>query len=95
VYRCIYRDWRDQGAGPRLGVVSNFDDQLSTILQELDLAKYFDFILTSHDCKEEKPGAKIFAEALKRVDLPPSAAKDAYHIGMDVSTHVLYTLLPL
>lgn len=26
------RDWRDQGAGPKFGVVSNFDDRLPRIL---------------------------------------------------------------
>lgn len=27
------RDWRDQGAGPKLGVISNFDNRLPAILE--------------------------------------------------------------
>ena len=112
------KEWRDIGAGPKIGVVSNFDERLPSILKgryhsiatwsrfsifscvywpcigekefrpslifncssvsvlvvrfdamqcntDLDLADYFDFVLTSQQCQKEMPGRELFDEALK------------------------------
>ncbi|KAL0280741.1 UNVERIFIED_CONTAM: hypothetical protein PYX00_001955 [Menopon gallinae] len=66
----------------KVGVLSNFDPRLFTILKCLDLESYFDFILTSYDCGHQKPTAAIFNEALK---LGKNIDKsEALHIGNDV-----------
>ena len=41
------RDWRDQGGGPKIGIVDNFDDRLDTILRELGIRDFFDFVVVS------------------------------------------------
>eukprot|EP01039_Chlorochromonas_danica_P006240 gene6240-6881_t len=74
------RDWRDQGAGPRLGVLSHWDSRLVDLLRELDLLSFFDFVLTA-DEGLAKPERNIFDEALKRVQQPPEAAATSFHIG--------------
>lgn len=98
--------WRDQGGGPRLGVISNFDSRLPTILKgalyihyivffmtnivnvsiEMKLDKYFDFILTSHECKSEKPNPEIFQTALDRAGVKNPA--EAFHVGDTLETDV-------
>ena len=32
----------DAGAGPKLGVIANFDERLPALLEELGVAHYFD-----------------------------------------------------
>jgi REG-2-like HAD superfamily hydrolase len=59
------RDWRDQGNGPKIGVVSNFDERLPSILGELGVGEFLDFVTTSYSAKIEKPSKGIFDEALK------------------------------
>ena len=76
------RDWRDQGNGPKIGIVSNFDDRLPHILNDLGLAQYFDFILTSYDCKNEKPNRGIFDEALKIAKVTDTSK--CYHVGSSI-----------
>lgn len=77
------RGWRDQGAGPRLGVLSNFDDRLPTILKELGLLAYFDLVVTSQETRAEKPDRAIFDAALARAaaGAVPVSAATAYHVG--------------
>jgi REG-2-like HAD superfamily hydrolase len=82
------REWRDQGSGPRIGVISNFDDRLVAILKELGLLEYFDFVLTSHEAKSEKPSRDIFDQALKHANLPNTACSSAYHIGNSLTSDV-------
>lgn len=48
-----------------LGVISNFDERLESILINTHLRKYFSFILTSYIYGKEKPNISIFNEALK------------------------------
>eukprot|EP01038_Epipyxis_sp_PR26KG_P004677 gene4677-6571_t len=80
-------EWRDQGSGPKLGVLSNFDDRLPNILADLGISKHFDFILTSYECKEEKPSAELFNLALQKVQLSSSAA--AYHVGDSIDNDIV------
>ena len=53
---------------------------------DLGLAEHLDFILTSEECKSEKPERQIFEMALERAKCSnPSAA---YHIGTSLDTDV-------
>lgn len=61
-----------------LGVVSNWDYRLPAILNELEVGRYFDFVLTSAACGCEKPEARIFQEALRRAHVAP---EEALHVG--------------
>ena len=61
-----------------LGVVSNWDYRLPAILNELDVGRFFDFVLTSAVCGCEKPDARIFQEALRRAQVAP---EEALHVG--------------
>lgn len=72
-------EWRDIGNGPKLGIISNFDDRLENILTELDLMKYFDFVVTSYESKSEKPSPEIFNYALSKAKL--QNPETAFHVG--------------
>ena len=67
-----------------IGVISNFDNGLDSILQSLDIKSYFSFILCSYQFGREKPDPQIFEEALnifkkrKKTDILP---QEALHIG--------------
>ncbi|XP_046734304.1 rhythmically expressed gene 2 protein-like [Diprion similis] len=67
-----------------LGVISNFDARLESVLVSTELRPYFSFVLSSYDLGTEKPDPLIFEEALKitkrycdRSVLP----HEAVHIG--------------
>lgn len=66
--------------GLRLGVVSNFDNRLETILSRCDLRHHFEFVLTSEAAGFAKPDRRIFEEALRLAGVPP---EQAAHIGDD------------
>ena len=80
------KDWRDMGNGPKIGVLSNFDDRLPVILADLGIAEYFDFIMTSFDAKESKPNTGIFEKALREAGVTDFSA--CYHIGDEQATDV-------
>lgn len=67
-----------------LGVISNFDEQLESILKDTQIHQYFTFVLTSYDLGVEKPSLQIFKEALRLVkhlreeEISP---QEAMHIG--------------
>lgn len=67
-----------------MGIISNFDQRLESILQDVQIRQYFTFVLTSYDFGIEKPSLSIFEEALRLVRslrketiLP----QEAMHIG--------------
>lgn len=64
--------------GVTLGVVSNWDSRLHSILKSTGLASYFDFILASAEIGSAKPNGVIFFEALKRSGV---SLDEACHIG--------------
>jgi len=70
-----------KSSGIRLGVISNFDDRLENTLRANNLDKYFDFLVTSHGAKIEKPDPAIFRLALK---MSGRTAHEAAHIGDDI-----------
>jgi putative hydrolase of the HAD superfamily len=64
----------------RLGVISNFDSRLHTILAHLGIAHFFEHVVVSSEVGADKPSPRIFAEALDRFDV---AAEFALHVGDD------------
>jgi putative hydrolase of the HAD superfamily len=67
-----------QQAGIPLGVLSNFDSRLHTVLKVLDLAQYFSTVTISTEVGAAKPQPEIFIAALSKYQVSPA---DAWHIG--------------
>ncbi|XP_012728155.2 haloacid dehalogenase-like hydrolase domain-containing protein 3 [Fundulus heteroclitus] len=72
--------------GLKLGVVSNFDKRLETILRNSGLLEHFSFVLTSEEAGAPKPSPAIFHQALQRCGAP---AGSVAHIG----DHYVYDYL--
>lgn len=61
-----------------VGVISNTDSRLKTVLKMLGLLDNFDFVLTSFECGSAKPDSAIFHKALELADVK---AGNAIHVG--------------
>ena len=61
-----------------LGVLSNFDSRLYTVLQVLGLDRYFETVTISTAVSAAKPQPEIFAAALAKYQCEPASA---WHIG--------------
>lgn len=61
------------GVGYRLGVISNADGRVESVLERVGLRPHFEFVLDSEVVGAEKPDPRIFHEACRRLDLDPSA----------------------
>ena len=61
-----------------VGIVSNWDGSLPSILEGLELADYFDFIVSSGLVGHPKPYPEIFRVALGKANVKPH---EAIHIG--------------
>jgi putative hydrolase of the HAD superfamily len=70
------KNWRSQGI--ELGIISNFDSRIFSVLQALELRDYFDSITISTQVGAAKPEAKIFGIALAKHNCP---AEEAWHVG--------------
>lgn len=68
--------WRSKGI--QLGVLSNFDSRIYTVLEVLGLADFFQSVTISTEVGAAKPDPLIFATALQKHHC---AAKDAWHVG--------------
>jgi putative hydrolase of the HAD superfamily len=68
--------WRAQDI--ELGVLSNFDSRLHTVLPALGLAEFFSSVTVSTEVGAAKPDPQIFKAALKKHDCQPI---QAWHIG--------------
>ncbi len=68
--------WQQQGI--QLGVISNFDTRLITVLKLLKLEQFFTSLTISSVAGFAKPNQKIFEIALKKHYI---TAKQAWHIG--------------
>jgi putative hydrolase of the HAD superfamily len=60
-----------KGRGLRLGIISNFDSRLYTVLRDLDILSFFDAITISSETGYAKPDPEIFSAACRRLDLAP------------------------
>lgn len=65
-------------AGYELGIISNFDTRLFSVLRGLGLAGLFDTVTISSLAHAAKPSAKIFQEALEKHAIE---ANEAAHVG--------------
>ncbi|MEM7553939.1 MAG: HAD family hydrolase [Cyanobacteria bacterium P01_A01_bin.84] len=69
-------NWRRMGV--ELGIISNFDSRIYSVLQALDLREFFGSITISTQAGAAKPDPKIFAIALEKHNCSPSLA---WHVG--------------
>jgi len=65
-------------SGLRLGIISNWDQTLTEIIEGLDIAPYFETIISSADVRLHKPLPEIFQLALDNLDV---GASEAMHVG--------------
>ncbi|MBD2194967.1 MULTISPECIES: HAD-IA family hydrolase [Calothrix] len=72
-------NWRRMGI--ELGVLSNFDSRIYSVLQSLGLRDFFSSITISTQARAAKPDPQIFAIALEKHNCSPDAA---WHIGDSV-----------
>jgi putative hydrolase of the HAD superfamily len=68
--------------GIELGIVSNFDSRLYSVLQALELRDFFSSITISTQAGAAKPDPQIFAIALEKHNCEPAAA---WHIGDSIA----------
>ena len=61
-----------------LGIISNFDSRLYTVLDVLELADYFETVTLSTEVGAAKPDRAVFEAALHRHGVAPA---QAWHIG--------------
>ena len=62
----------------QLGIISNFDTRIYSVLESLQLKSYFQTITISSLTGVAKPNPKIFQQALQKHNCPP---EDAWYIG--------------
>jgi putative hydrolase of the HAD superfamily len=72
-------------AGFELGIVSNFDSRLFTVLRGLGLQRYFDTVTISSLARAAKPSPRIFHVALEKHAVDP---KEAIHVGDSIKDDV-------
>lgn len=72
----VLQQWRQQGI--QLGVISNFDSRLHSVLAALDLRDYFDTVTSSTEVGAAKPDPQVFAAALAKHQ---GMANGVWHIG--------------
>ncbi|XP_054712732.1 rhythmically expressed gene 2 protein-like [Uloborus diversus] len=73
--------------GLTLGVISNFDERLDSVLLSTGLKSFFDFILASYIVQVAKPSKDIFNLALNQV--PGLKSYAAIHIGDNIELDYL------
>lgn len=72
--------------GFELGIVSNFDSRLFSVLRGLGLADWFDTVTISSLAHAAKPAPRIFQVAMEKHAIDP---KEAVHIGDSVYDDLL------
>ncbi|ORX54147.1 HAD-superfamily hydrolase [Hesseltinella vesiculosa] len=70
--------------GFKMGVISNCDERLGTVLQNLQLDSFFEFVLPSCTAGVEKPDGRIFDTALDLIDDRSILCTEALHVGDDI-----------
>jgi putative hydrolase of the HAD superfamily len=64
--------------GYRMGLISNWDSSLSSVIEGLNMAHYFEIIISSAEVSLHKPMPEIFELALERLGV---GAHEALHVG--------------
>jgi putative hydrolase of the HAD superfamily len=62
----------------KLGVISNWDERLKSLLEQLGLISWFDLVLVSGEFGAHKPDPKIFQHAAMHFQVGPG---EVLHIG--------------
>lgn len=71
----------------KLGLISNWDESLIEILQDLQIFDFFDSITLSSDIGVNKPDLEIFRSALD--DFPEIRPKETVYIGDDFTSDII------
>ena len=71
--------------GHRMGVISNWDESLTSILDRRGLLPFFEFVVSSADLGAAKPDARIFERALDLARVTPA---ETVHVGDDLDADV-------
>lgn len=82
---CLYQ-WKTEG-GPKLALVGDFDERLSTIVDNLGLTRYFDAIVSSREAGGGLPSPHIFKEVMARTSV--SDRKKVLHFGWNFQKDVV------
>ncbi|KAM3576175.1 hypothetical protein VYU27_001883 [Nannochloropsis oceanica] len=80
------QEWRMAG-GPKLGVVCDYDERLSTILENLDMLHYFDVVVNSREAGAGKPDKAPFLLAMEKAEVKDP--KKVMHLGLDFDHDVV------
>ncbi len=59
--------------GLKIGVISNFDDRIHSVMRSLDILSYFDSITISSETGFCKPDRQIFEAAVRALGVPASS----------------------
>ncbi len=62
----------------RLGIISNWDHRLFSIVKQLGLSRYFEQVTASSAVGAAKPGKRIFESALQGMEAAPD---ESLHVG--------------
>jgi putative hydrolase of the HAD superfamily len=62
-----------RAVGLKIGIISNFDSRIYSVLDSLGIRELFDAVTTSSESGYSKPAPEIFAAAVRALDVPPSA----------------------
>jgi len=71
--------------GLTLGLLSNIGQDIAKLCEDLGLAPYLDFAVTSREAGSAKPNPPIFRMALERSNVKPA---EALHVGDSYSSDV-------
>lgn len=70
------KTWRSQGI--ELGIISNFDSRLYSVLDVLYLSQFFNSVTISTEVGAAKPNPQLFQAGLRKYDC---SAQDVWHVG--------------
>jgi putative hydrolase of the HAD superfamily len=59
--------------GLKLGIISNFDSRIYSVLEGLGIRDYFDAVTISSEAGYAKPSREIFNQAVRSLDVPTSS----------------------
>ncbi len=59
-----------KGRGLKLGVISNFDSRVYSVMRDLDILSFFDAVTISSETGYAKPQPEIFEAAIRNLDYP-------------------------
>jgi putative hydrolase of the HAD superfamily len=80
------QEWRMHG-GPKVGVVVDYDERLTTILENLDMMHYFDVVVSSREAGKGKPDPTPFKLAMEKAGVTDPSK--VMHLGQDFDHDVV------